>query len=656
MSPRRAWQRLTLPVAFSSCVAGQGAVAKVGAQQQHSLAGAYVIFAVLSGVALLEQSTPQTYVEVMSSAKRDEWTKAMRAEFEGCEQQQTWELVRRADLPVGTNIIPVKWVFKIKTDETGAITKYKARITPKGFKQRHGVDYFEVFANTGKYKTLRVALSLAASNDMELHQFDVPQAFTQAELDEDVYMMMPQGFEVDGMVCHLKKSLYGLKQSPRNWYLLVSEFIIAELGFRATVSDPCLFHLRSRTGQMMLLFLFVDDMQVAVKKADEVEWAEAHAKLKQRFNITNLGESRFMLGMRITRDRSAQTIKLDQELYVTKALEKFGLAQCAPSRTPGVSSSLDDDQESKEQDQPTDLKVYQEKVGTLLYAAISTRPDIAYAVNKLTQRMQAPKVRDARACDRVFRYLSGTRAMGLLFGRRARTDGGYESRVAVDAYADSDWASDRVDRKSITGWIARINGDPVSWASKKQKVVSLSTCEAELYAEAAAINETKWLCGLLKEIGLKSSVPIVYGDNQSAQALSKNGIKSERTKHVAIKYAFIYDEVTKGRVQLQWVPTKDQLADTLTKALGAPQHRTLVDQLMAVVGAKRRNEDKCADRMRADDVRSPTTRSSGAGTVRDRNRKGQEPTTSRRFRGCRLCRTQCHSADPCSVELTGSKS
>lgn len=630
-SPRRARQRLTLPVAFSCCVADRHAVAEVGAREHHSLAGAYVTFAVLSGVALLERSTPQSYAEAMMCKKRNEWVLAMKAEYEGCERQRTWELVRRADLSAGTNIIPVKWVFKIKTDETGAITKYKARITPKGFKQKHGVDYFEVFANTGKYKTLRVVLCIAASRDMELRQLDVPQAFTQAELEEDVYMEMPQGFEVDGMVCRLKKSLYGLKQSPRNWYLLASTFIVSELDFCATVSDPCLFHRRSRTGQLILLFLFVDDMQVAFDKADEDEWAEAHAKLRERFNITDLGESRFMLGMRITRDRSAQTIKLDQELYVTKALEKFGLAQCAPSQTPGVSSSSDDDQESKEQDQPTDLKVYQEKVGTLLYAAISTRPDIAYAVNKLTQRMQAPKVRDARACDRVFRYLSGTRAMGLLFGRRARTDGGYESRVAVDAYADSDWASDRVDRKSITGWIARINGDPVSWASKKQKVVSLSTCEAELYAEAAAINETKWLCGLLKEIGLKSSVPIVYGDNQSAQALSKNGIKSERTKHVAIKYAFIYDEVTKGRVQLQWVPTKDQLADTLTKALGAPQHRTLVDQLMAVVGAKRRNEDRCADRMRADDVRSPTTRSSGAGTVRDRNRKGQEPTTSRVF-------------------------
>lgn len=519
----------------------------------------------------------------MSCEKRDEWRAAMRAEIEGCEKQQTWELVRRSDLPAGTNIIPCKWVYKIKTDENGAVAKYKARITPKGFKQKHGVDYFEVFANTGKYKTKRVVLQRAAACDMELRQYDVPQAFTQAELEEEVYMDMPQGFQVDGMACRLKKSLYGLKQSPRNWYILCSGFIVSELGFRATVSDPCLFHKTTETGQTILLFLFVDDMQVAFDKADEAEWAKAHAQLRERFNITDLGESKFMLGMRITRDRAARTIKLDQELYVTKALEKFGLAQCTPTRTPGASSK-DGDQQTRETDQPTDLKVYQEKVGTLLYAAISTRPDIAYAVNKLTQKMSAPRVSDARACDRVFRYLAGTRTLGLLFGRETTTD------VAIDAYADSDWASDKVDRKSVTGWIARINGDPVSWASKKQKTVSQSTCEAELYAEAAAINETKWLSGLLGEIGLISKknaeAPIIYGDNQSAQALSKNGIKSERTKHIDIKYAFIHDEVTRGKVQLQWVPTTEQLADVLTKALPRAVHEGLRRRLMTDVAGK----------------------------------------------------------------------
>jgi hypothetical protein len=295
-----------------------------------------------------------------------------------------------------------------------------------------------------------------------------------------------------------------------------------------------------------------------------------------------------MLGMRITRDRAARTIKLDQELYVTKALEKFSLDQCTKKSTPGTAATDTqlDSADPSELDQLCDLKLYQEKVGTLLYAAISTRPDISFAVNKLTQRMQSPTVRDSRACDRVFRYLSGTKSLGLLFGRQrvdvsSQAAPGPASTVAVTVYADADWASDRIDRKSITGWIAMINGDPVSWASKKQKVVSQSSCEAELYAEAAAINETKWLNGLLGEIGFgPASAPLVYGDNMSTQALSKNGIKSERTKHVAIKYAFIHDEVSNGRVRLQWVPSAEQLADILTKPLARPLHERMRNQLM----------------------------------------------------------------------------
>lgn len=544
-----------------------------------------MVYAVASGVALLEKATPQSHREAMASADATKWRAAEKAEFDGCVAAKTWELVRRESLPAGTNVIRVKWVYKVKTDETGAVTKYKARITPKGFMQRHGVDYFEVYASTGMYKTLRVMLALVAAYDMELWQFDVPQAFTQAPLDEDVYMEMPEGFEVAGMVCRLLMSLYGLKQSPRNWWLLVSAFLVDVLGFTACVSDPCLFWKKSRTGRLIVLFLFVDDMQVAFCRLDLEELVEIRDALFKRFKVTDLGESKFMLGMRITRDRAARTLTLDQELYVSKALEKFGLDRCVSKATPGASKSetqaADSDQPT-ELDQPCDLKLYQEKVGTLLYAAISTRPDIAFAVNRLAQRMQAPTLRDAKACDRVFRYLAGTKTQGLLYGRQRSETA--DAAVTVSAYADADWGSDPVDRKSVTGWIAMINGDPVSWASKKQKTIAQSTCEAELYAEAAAINETKWLSGLLGELGVgEGYAPLIYGDNQSAQALSKNGIKSERTKHIAIKYAMIHDEVSHGRVELQWVPSSEQLADILTKSLARPLHEQLRDQLMTEV-------------------------------------------------------------------------
>lgn len=556
--------------------------------------GAHKAFAVINGTAILESETPATYRDAMAGTDSKKWRAAAQSEVDGCVAQDTWESVNRSDLPADANILPCKWVFKIKTDENGVVTKYKARITPKGFKQKPGVDVFETYADTGKYKTLRVALSIAARRDLELRHLDVPQAFTQAPLDETVYMEMPEGFATPGKVCRLKKSLYGLKQSPRNWYLLAKSFIIDTLGFSATVSDPCYFHKMSRTNQSMQIFLFVDDMQVAFDKVDTNEWNENQALLKERFNVTDLGESRFMLGMRVTRDRQAKTISLTQDLYITKALERFGLDKCKIAPTPGVQTSSTNaksksarnrfsprDREGSERDQtdeqPIDVLEYQEKVGTLLYATITTRNDIAYIVNKLAQRMLSPTVKDGKACDRVFRYLAGTKEMGLLFGRNPE-----QRDVAITAYADADWGSDHTDRKSITGWIAMLNGDPVSWASKKQKVVAQSTCEAELYAEAAAINEIKWLSGLLSELGMSSPrVPILYGDNQSTQELTKHGVKSERTKHIDIKYHFVTDEVSNKRIELEWISTTKQLADILTKSLCAQQHVALREKLMS---------------------------------------------------------------------------
>jgi len=476
----------------------------------------------------------------------------------------------------------VKWVFKVKTDETGAITQHKARLTPKGFRQKEGVDYFEVFARTGSYKAMRLGLSLAAKWDHELHQLDVPTAFLNAAVEEEVYMELPEGFTngKDGLVCRLQKALYGLKQAPRNWYLLVSKFI-AGLGFRPTVSDPCLFHLRSRTGRLMLLFLFVDDFQVSFHRDDASEWSALKEQLVQQYKTKDMGESTWILGMRIQRDRKLRTLTLDQELYVSKALEKYGLAECKVADTPEVVGAAHQEP-SDEQRQPADRQRFMEITGTLMYAAISTRPDIAHAVHYLASNMVAPTRLHMVAAERVLRYLAGTRAVGLIFGSRngdqvGDSRGRTQLPVDICAYSDADWANSKVDRKSVTGWVAKVNGDPVSWTSKKQRTVALSTCEAELYAKAAAIQEVLWLRGLMKELGLHTQTgSTVHGDNQSAIAVAKNGVKGERTKHVDVKYHFVTEAVEHGDVQLQWVSTHLQEADIFTKALPAQAFQKLM--------------------------------------------------------------------------------
>jgi hypothetical protein len=547
---------------------------------------AAVVCAVTAGVGLLDNETPTTYRAAMTDPAASKWEAGMDKEIQSCQKLGVWQEVARKDLPPGSNVLPVKWVYKIKTNESGIVTEYKARLTPKGFRQKEGVDYFEVFARTGMYKSMRCGLSLAAKWDHELDQLDVPTAFLNADVDEEVYMELPEGYREgkEHLVCKLNKALYGLKQAPRNWYLLVSKFIMETLGFKASVSDPCLFHTRSRTGRLMLLFLFVDDFQVSYHRNDQAEWNELKAKLVDRFKTKDMGESKWILGMRITRDRKARTITLDQELYVTKALERYGLAQCRVVSTPEVVGAQHDTE--AELDKPADRQRFMELTGTLMYAAISTRPDTAHAVHYLASNMLAPTKRHMLAAERVLRYLAGTKDVGLVFGSRNGTEVGDSrghSRQLVDvcAYADADWANDKGDRRSVTGWVAKLNGDPISWASKKQRTVALSTCEAELYAEAAAIQEVLWLRGLLKELGLRTQTgSVVYGDNQSAIAVSKNGIKGERTKHVDVKYHFITETVERGQVQLKWVPTREQQADIFTKALATPVFEQFRRQLM----------------------------------------------------------------------------
>jgi hypothetical protein len=540
-----------------------------------------LVCAVATGLAQLETKTPATWREAMKSEDAPHWRVATDKEMAGCEQMGVWELVPRSSVPKWQTIIGCKWVFKIKTDSSGAVDVYKARITPKGFLQKYGTNFFETFAATGKYKSLRLGLAITAACGHNLEQMDVPQAFLNADVDEEVYMELPEGYRAgrEHLVCLLKKALYGLKQAPRNWYLLISKFVQEVLSYKATVSDPCLFFKRSRSGRLMLLFLFVDDFQTSYHPEDKAEWDELKSKLIERFKTKDLGASTWILGMRISRDLKARTITLDQELYLSKALERHGMEQCKPVSTPGLpggsSAVAVTDSDAAAGSAAVDRQHYMEMVGTVMYPAISCRPDIAHAAQQLAQAMQNPSQQDVLAARRVFRYLAGTKDVGLVFGSRSDkvldTRGRNSFRLDVCAFADADWANDKADRKSITGWVAKVNGDPISWASKKQRTVAQSTCEAELYAEAAAIQEVLWLRGLLHELGLHVQTgSLVYGDNQSTLAISKNGIKGERTKHVDVKYHFITETVVSGKVELKWIPTQEQQADIFTKALAAP--------------------------------------------------------------------------------------
>ena len=538
----------------------------------------------------LEDTTaPQSYREAIAGDEHAAWKEAMQIEMESCIAKETWTKLKRSELPADANIIKCKWVFKKKVDENGKVIQFKGRLTPKGFMQKYGKDYFEVFARTGMYKTMRVGLVLTATWNLEMDQLDVPSAFLNAPVQEDIYMEMPEGFEEEGLILKLNKALYGLKQSPRYWFILVSTFILLDMGFTACVSDPCLFFKVSRSGLIIFIFMFVDDFQGSFDERDRAEWTEYKVILWERFQTKDLGESKWILGMRIQRDRANRTLTLDQELYITKALKRFGMEQCKPAATPAETA-----QEGAARDDadgggaPADKDRYMEIVGTLLYAAISTRPDIAHSVQVLTRHMQAPARRHMTAAERVLRYLAGTKNLGLSLGSSSQFSQSSDNSGAVEvsAYADADWANDKSDRKSITGWVVRVNGAVVSWASKKQRTVAQSTCEAELYAEAAAINEIIWTRDLLSELSVPTQqCSRVLGDNQSTITVSENGIKGERTKHVDVKYHFVTEKIATGEVKLQWVPSSENVSDIFTKSLGRVLFEKFRDALVSAVTA-----------------------------------------------------------------------
>jgi hypothetical protein len=547
------------------------------------------------GIHLMQRTTPVTFQDAMKGADRERWKASMDREIASCEANKTWTKVKRSTLPPGANVLPCKWVYKIKLDEHGGDAQDKSRITPKGFKQRHGIDFDEVFASTGKYKTLRAFTSICTRNRMRMGQMDVPSAFCKPLLKELVFMQMPQGYEEDGMVLRLDKSLYGLKQAGRNWKEMATNFIVGELKFTMCKSDPNLFYKRTRTNRLLLLFLYVDDLRGGHDDADLEEWKEIKKALYDKFQTKDLGEATMMLGMRITRDWERHTTKIDQELYITQALEKFGLTECKVADTPAVANACDEPETKAQHEKsvadgsgkPADRQRYMEMVGTLLYAAISTRPDIAFAVGLLTRFMQEPLKRHEKAAERVFRYLAGTKSIGLVYGRNR--DGTIDDakdlaagKFDVSVFCDADWAGDKATRKSTTGWMAKVGGDLVSWASKKQRTVALSSTEAELYAESAAFQELLWQRGLLTELGLLAPGPsVARGDNQSTLAVTKNGIKGERTKHVDIRHCFVTDCIENGDVKLEWVETKNQQADIFTKALPAPQFLALRKLIMS---------------------------------------------------------------------------
>ena len=465
----------------------------------------------------------------------------------------------------------------------------------KGYGQKEGIDYHETFAPVVKYKSLRVILALANEMDYEIKQLDVVTAFLNAYIKEDVYMQQPQGFEQGGdnnnLVCKLNKTLYGIKQAPHEWNNEINDFLVHTLCFKRCITDTCLYVKQSKRGRVMIIALFVDDIIPTFHTQDGAEWNSYKVQLMSKFKIQDKSDCEWILGMKVTRDRKRKVLALDQGLYIEKVLTRFNMMNCNPAPTPetaGVKLSIKDCPETIEEKKSMENIPYKAAVGSLLYASIATRPDIAHAVNEVSKYMQNPGPTHWQAIKRIFRYLRGTIKKPLIFKGNWYKPNSSRATVpeySIEAYSDADWAGDVDSRRSTTGYVVQINNSTVSWLSKKQATVALSSAEAEYMAIATVAQEIKWLSQLMEELSsianfISKKNITVYSDNQAAIAISKNDVHHDRTKHIDIRHHFIRDCVKEGVFNIQWISTKEQIADTLTKGLDKLQFTTLIRKVM----------------------------------------------------------------------------
>ncbi|CAA7035751.1 unnamed protein product [Microthlaspi erraticum] len=490
---------------------------------------------------------PTTVAQALADPR---WRGAMGDEYNSQLRHRTYSLVPAAP---NQNIVGTRWIYTIKYAPDGSVRRLKARFVAKGYSQQPGVDYTETFSPVIKSTFLRTVLDVTVSRSWPIKQLDVNTAFLQGTLKEEVYINQPAGFvdpEKPTHVCRLHKALYGLKQAPRAWYLELSNFVLST-GFINSVADTSLFILK-RDWSLLYMLVYVDD--IIVTSNDQRLLDQTLQSLATRFSVKDPEDLNYFLG--IEAHRTPSGLHLTQRRYILDLLTRCNMLDAKPVTTPMASTP----KLTLGSGIPlTDPTQYRSVVGSLQYLSF-TRPDVSYAVNRLSQFMHAPTSDHWQAAKRVLRYLAGTSSHGLFYSK--------ENPTTLHAYSDADWGGDRDDYISTNAYIVYLGKHPIFWSSKKQKGVARSSTEAEYRSVANASAELRWICSLLSELGVQiPAPPVIYCDNVGATYLCANPVFHSRMKHLALDYHFIRNQVASGILRVVHVSSKDQLADALTKPL-----------------------------------------------------------------------------------------
>ncbi|CAI7915216.1 unnamed protein product [Closterium sp. NIES-54] len=526
-------------------------------------------FAFLSPVEM--PGEPATLKKALVSSDAEEWKEAMESELESIEENDTCELV---ELPEGRKAITPKWLFKIKSDANGNIERYKSRLVAKGYQHKEKVDYKELFAPVVKPMTPRPLLAGAAIKGCVVKQMDVTTAFLNAVLEEEIFMMQPEGFDDgSGRVLKLKNALHELKQAPRKWYLKLRR-VLEEIGFTPSTADHSLFML-GEGEQRSFMVVYVDDILIFSPSSDLVK--DVMLKLQDKFKCKALGDVSFYLGLHIERDVEKRCMRVHQRKYLEALAATFGQSE-GHVATPFLSGFKCVEGPEEESVGEEERRRFHSLVGSLMYAAVNSRPDVAFATGQLARVVQCPNEEQVAAGMRVAMYLGQTPTVGLQYSAAAQrrqkgADGVEPGHLFLTAFSDASYASEPEDMTSVGGFICCVGGGPTAWESKKQVDQALSSVESEYMALFRVVREIAWQRRLLAELGEEQQGPTpIYCDSQGAIALAKNPVLHGLTKHMRVKWHWTRSMVAAGEVELHYVKTTGQPADMMTKRLVEQQH------------------------------------------------------------------------------------
>jgi len=560
----------------------------------------------------VDKTVPNTYKQAVTCKDKIEWLHAMDSEFNSLLKNQTWDLV---DPPKGANTVGSRWIYTIKRQPDGTIKRYKARLVCQGFTQTYGIDFFDVFSPTISSTTIRILLSLGCQLNWDFHQLDIETAFLNSPIEEDVYVKQAQGYVKDpSKVYKLNRSLYGLKQSPRNWHLTLKKVLSEDLDLRQSEYDPCLFY-QFKGKECLYLIVYVDDLLIT---GSNEKWIiDVKKKLSNKFATKDLGRVNQLLGMVIDYDKVKGELKINQLPLIAKILEDYDVSKLKPTKVPASHDLYTKYVESVfNGDKVIKAFPYRSLIGSLMYLANGTRPDISNVVRFLSSFVTQFTDFHVNAALKVVKYLESTANLGLVYTRKdkqclitattSKFDKGELYNNVIEAYSDASWADDYIHGLSTTGFCIFLQQDLILWKSIKQRVPARSTMESEYIALSNCVDEVTCIYNILKEMQImilyerfmKSTAEIltsedkvieiideaivVHCDNEASIRVGNATAPTRRSRHINVDFHNVKRCVQDKLVKLRYVKSADNKADIFTKCLNRVTFLLLRNKIMGL--------------------------------------------------------------------------